>query len=49
MNTMSVVPLLVLRPHWLSERFSSAKVGTSLFCRTLASTFPMMKCIVIPQ
>ena len=29
-NTMSVVPLLALKPHWFSRRFSSAMVDTSL-------------------
>ena len=31
---MSFVPLLTLKPHWLSRRFSSAMVGTSLLCKT---------------
>ena len=32
---MSVEPLSALKPHWLSERLSSATVGTRLLSRTL--------------
>ena len=46
---MSVVPLLALKPHWLSGRFSSSMVGTSLLSRTRASTLQAMECRVIPK
>ena len=40
---MSVLPLLALKPHWLSGRFSLAMAGTSLFIGILASTLPAME------
>ena len=39
---MSVVPLLALKPHWTSGRFSLAMAGMSLLSRTRASTLPEM-------
>ena len=44
---MTFVLLLALKPHWLSGRFYSAMVGTSLLSRTLASTLPAMESKVI--
>ena len=48
-NTIFIVPLLALKPHWLSRRISSAMVGMSLWSRTLASTLPEMESRVIPD
>ena len=36
------MPVLPLKPHWLSGRFSLAIVGTSLLNRNMASTLPAM-------
>ena len=46
---MSVEPLLALKPHWVSGRFSSAMVGTSQFSSFQTSTLPVMKSRVIPR
>ena len=44
---MSIVPLLALKPHWLSERFSLVMIGTNLLSRTLVSTLAAMESRVI--
>ena len=49
MNTMSVVPLLALNPHWVSSRWSSVMVGTNLFKNTWARIFSKMESSVISQ
>ena len=49
MNTMSMVPILALNPHWVSGRWSSAMVIINLFRSTQARIFPMMDSRVIPQ
>lgn len=46
---MSVVPLLALKPHWLSEIFSSAMVGMSLLSRILESILPATESSVMPR
>ena len=47
MNTMAVVPLLALNPHWVSCRWSSTMVGTNLFRSTQARIFPAVESKVI--
>ena len=48
MNTMSVVLLLALKPHWLSGRCSLAMDGTSLLSSILARTLPVKNQRVVP-
>ena len=47
-KTMSVVPLLARKPHWLSGAFSSAMVGISLLSMRRAKTLPAMERRVMP-
>ena len=44
---MSTVTLLDLNPHWLSDVFSYAIVGMSLFSKTRTKIWPAMECRVM--
>ena len=46
---LSVVSLLDLNPHWLSDVFSCAIVGMSVFSETRAKILPAMEIRVMPQ
>ena len=46
---MSTVTLLDLNPHWLSDVFSYAIVGMSLFSKMRAKILPTMDSRVMPQ
>ena len=48
-NTMCVVALLTLKPHWVSVRLSSVQEITNQPRNSCANNLPAMECKVIHQ